>query len=238
MLKTPNFCGGAAAGRFLNDSVPLRLSCQPGPERRSEPPPPGHQPSGPLVAESHPVLPGPGVLAHGLQRKAAWGPFPDASPGPHSLAVAAMCPGRTGRLPPADLRAPGFSGLISKSPSPTGLSIPVSGSPGPWPPMAPLRPANPPGASAAVPPRAWLPGMGSEPGPGFGQTWQRVHVCAGSAWVPELGAVGAATESRPGLRTVARGGARANSRSAAAGRAQADTGKACDWPSVSPMQTS
>lgn len=94
------------------------------------------------------------------------------------------------------------------------------------------------GASAAVPPRAWLPGMGSEPGPGFGQTWQRVHVCAGSVWVPDLGAVGAATVSQPRLRTVARGGARANSRSAAAGRAQADTGKACDWPSVSPMQTS
>lgn len=99
-------------------------------------------------------------------------------------------------------------------------------------------PQTPPGASAAVPPRAWLPGVGSKPGPGFGQTWLRVHVCAGSAWVPELGAVGAATQSGPGRRTVARGGARANSRSAAAGRAQPDTGKACDWPSVSPMQTS
>jgi hypothetical protein len=86
--------------------------------------------------------------------------------------------------------------------------------------------------------RAWLPGVGSEPGPGFGQTWQRVPVGAGSAWVRELGTVGAATESRAGQRTVARGGARANSRSAAAGRAQADTGKACDWPSVSSMQTS
>lgn len=64
-------------------------------------------------------------------------------------------------------------------------------------------------------------------------------VCVrGSAWVPEQGAVGAATKSRPGLRTVARGGARANSRSAAAGRAQPDTGKACDWAPLAPMQTS
>lgn len=52
-----------------------------------------------------------------------------------------------------------------------------------------------PGASAAVKPHAWLPGMVSDPGPGFGQTWQRVNVCAGSAWVSELGVVGAATES-------------------------------------------
>lgn len=218
--------------------MPLHLSYQSGPGRRSEPPQPGHQPSGPLAAESHPVLSGPGAWAHGLQCKAAWGPFRDASPGPRSPEVAAMCPGRSGRLPAADLWAPGFSGRSSRCPSPTGLSIPVSGSPGPWPPVAPLRPANPPRASAAVPPRAWLPGVRSKPGPGFGQTWLRVHVCAGSVWVPELGAVGAATQSPPGRRTVARGGARANSRSAAAGRAQPDTGKACDWPSVSPMQTS
>lgn len=119
---------------------------------------------GPLAAESHPVLSGPGALAHGLQCQAAWGPFRDASPDPRSPEAAAMCPGRSGRLPAADLWAPRFSGRSSRCPSPTGLSIPVSGSPGPRPPMVPLRPANPTRASAAVPPRAWLPGVGSEPG--------------------------------------------------------------------------
>lgn len=150
--------------------------------------------------------------------------------------MATRSPGLAGRLLPAGLQASGFSGHGLWFPRPTRVLIPVSGSPGPRPPVAPLRPANPPRAWL---PRAWLPEVGSAPGPGFGQAWQRVHVCVrGSAWVPEQGAVGAATKSGPGLLTVARGGARANSRSAAAGRAQPDTGKACDWAPLAPMQTS
>lgn len=145
--------------------------------RRSEPLPPAHQLSGPLAAESHPVHPGLGGLAQGLQCTAGWGPFRDARPGPQSLAMAARSPRLAGRLLLAGLQASGFSGHGLWFPSPTGLSIPVSGSPGPWPPVAPLRPENPPRAWL---PRAWLPGVGSAPGPGFGQAWQRVHV---RAWV-------------------------------------------------------
>lgn len=68
-----------------------------------------------------------------------------------------------------DSRPEATQGAAARGPlSLTGLSIPLSRSLGRWP-VAPLNPANPPRASAAVTPRAWLPGVGSAPGPGFGQ---------------------------------------------------------------------
>lgn len=144
--------------------------------------------------------------------------------------MAVMSPGLAGRLPPAGLGLLRAQLAVPKSERPFDSCFRVSG--GPRLPVTPLRPAKPTQSecSKRVTPRVAA---------GFRTS---VAACA-CACVGRRGCRGKGRQGLPprpgqGCCTVARGGARANSRSAAAGRAQADTGKACDWPPAAPMQTS
>jgi hypothetical protein len=175
----------------------------------------------------------PGAAARGL------GPFEDSDRGPGSLATASKFPGRAGRLPAAGLR-------------PLRAQLAGWGLPRPAEPLSPPPWVYRPSARGAAAYRNSLIQRQCNPTrchsgrirtPG-GNSGNRVHVYAYLAWVRGCGCAGSAgvvakaANSRPGLRTVARGGARANSRSAAPSRALADTGKACDWLPAAPMQTS
>lgn len=158
------------------------------------------------------------------------------SPVGSCLGPGGRCISRTRRrLPPAGLRAPAAASAACgpSPPKPVGLlSSHLLG----------LRPAAACSAAAPCSPGAGgratarvckAAGPGSAPG---GASGERVRVCA---WLGSAGDHGGRSLSaRAAYSSARRGRAGQFQEPAAASRALADTGKACDWPAAAPMQTS
>nr|XP_058921702.1 uncharacterized protein LOC131757846 [Kogia breviceps] len=169
-----------------------------------------------------------------------------SGPALRSLAAADSSPWLAGRLPPAGLRSRASRGSAS-CPSP-----PLAGRP---PLLHLLDPctAAAPGEAVHCSPKAGghtTPRVCKAAGPpsARGGAWgERGSVCVCSCMCVDADARGAPGGSGGGgLSTPAayssarrqRGRAGQFQEPAAASRALADTGKACDWPAAAPMQTS
>ena len=244
-LKTQKpCCGDRHRLASLNESAPLRRSCQRGRVGALN-----GSPAGPSALRPPrgriPSTPGKQRLGRGRPRR-AWGRPGDPAPVSGASRQPIHLHGSRG----ASLRqvsGPGPLGVQQAArilPRPAGFLFSTSSVPAPRPPLA--RPLTAAPKQAATQPRLCAKPQGR--GPHRGGAWGgRGSVCVCSCVCVDADARGAPGGSGGGgLSTPAayssawrqRGRAGQFQEPAAASRALADTGKACDWPAAAPMQTS
>lgn len=228
----------------LSESAPLRRSCQRGRVGALN-----GSPAGPSALRPPrgriPSTPGKQSLGRGRPRR-AWGRPGDPAP----VSGASRRPIHLDGSRGASLRQVSGPGLLGAQkaarvlPRPAGLLFSTSSVPGPRPPLARPFTAAPKQAATQPPVCAKPQGRGPHRGGAWGE---RGSVCVCSCVCVDADARGTPGGSGGGgLSTPAayssarrqRGRAGQFQEPAAASRALADTGKACDWPAAAPMQTS